>query len=98
MRLGFYKADQFSSTSHMMTLYDDGMRTIIEIPQALVNKIDSVSKARGVSRAAAIRTAIAEYLDRLSISEPTEDSAFGIWKGRVKDGLSYQRSLRDEWK
>ncbi|MDQ6958811.1 MAG: hypothetical protein Q9M24_06825 [Mariprofundaceae bacterium] len=34
------------------------------------------------------------YLPR---RKPDEDTAFGLWKGHVQEGLSYQDALRDEW-
>ena len=80
----------------MITLYDNVMRTIIEIPRELLNKLDVLRKRHRISRAEVIRRSIAEYLGRLGSAEDSS-KAFGVWKGRVRDGLSYQRKLRDEW-
>ncbi len=74
------------------------MRTIIDIPDELLKRIDTLRKSKGTSRAAAIRNAISEYLERYMASEKNSEKAFGIWKERKIDGLRYERTLRNEWK
>ena len=72
------------------------MRTIIELPNEQVQALDAVCKREGISRAEAIRRAVAVY-NRQQIVDARP--AFGLWKGRrgVADGVSYQRRARREW-
>jgi metal-responsive CopG/Arc/MetJ family transcriptional regulator len=71
------------------------MRTVIEVPDQLIESLDRVSGTERCSRAALIREAIAEFLRRKS--GPTAEAAFGLWKQRKIDGVRYQNELRDEW-
>jgi len=72
------------------------MRTIVDIPDDLLRAIDRLAEREDLSRAEAVRRAMAEYVARRAQSRP--DAAFGIWKSRRVDALDYQDSLRDEWK
>ncbi|HYN06677.1 MAG TPA: ribbon-helix-helix protein, CopG family [Vicinamibacterales bacterium] len=71
------------------------MRTIIELPQAQVDALDLMCRREGISRAEAIRRAIARHVreERRSADDP----AFGLWRAHPVDGLAYQQRLRDEW-
>lgn len=71
------------------------MRTIVEIPNDVVERLDLMSGQRNLSRAALIRDAIAVYLEQEGAADAGK--AFGLWKGRSKDGLAYQSELRSEW-
>ena len=71
------------------------MRTLIDLGEAQVRVLDELSKKERRSRAALIRQAIDEYLDRRR-SQQIGD-AFGLWGHRKTDGLAYQRKLRSEW-
>jgi metal-responsive CopG/Arc/MetJ family transcriptional regulator len=71
------------------------MRTIIDIPQPILDEIDALAKREKISRAEAVRRAMAEYLEKRSIQKP--DAAFGIWKSRKIDPLAYEDELRREW-
>ena len=71
------------------------MRTVIDVPDELIESLDRIGALEQVSRAALIRDAITEYLKVKSI--PAAEEAFGLWKDRKTDGVRYQRSLRDEW-
>jgi metal-responsive CopG/Arc/MetJ family transcriptional regulator len=71
------------------------MRTVIDVPDELIESLDQIGALEQVSRAALIRDAITEYLKVKSI--PAAEEAFGLWKDRKTDGVRYQRSLRDEW-
>ena len=71
------------------------MRTIIEVPEAIVRNLDKVGKQQKKSRAAIIREAIQLYLDKRELSGA--EAAFGIWKDKGKDGVKYQGQLRSEW-
>jgi predicted transcriptional regulator len=71
------------------------MRTIIEVPDDVIASLDRAGRQRKQSRAAIIREAIAEFLQRESLSNA--DAAFGIWKSKQRDGVEYQNELRSEW-
>ena len=71
------------------------MRTLIQVPKEELNYLDQIGKAQKRSRASVIREAIREYLSKQP--SPAREGAFGLWKDRNKDGLDYQRELRDEW-
>ena len=71
------------------------MRTIIEVPEEILNKLDQIVTQQRKSRAAIIREAIRLYLDQKEL--PNSDAAFGVWKKKKKDGLDYQEQLRSEW-
>ena len=71
------------------------MRTIIDIPETLLKDVDALAEREQISRAEAIRRAMAEYLGKRSTSRP--DIAFGIWKSKHIDALDYEDSLRGEW-
>ena len=70
------------------------MRTIIEIPDTLINRLKNLLEQKKISRAELIRRAITEYLQRHQVDD---DAAFGSWKDQKIDGLTYQTNLRDEW-
>ena len=71
------------------------MRTVIDVPDQLIESLDQVSGTEQRSRAALIREAIAEFLRKRSGS--SAEAAFGLWKDRKTDGLRYQNGLRAEW-
>lgn len=71
------------------------MRTVIDVPDEVIQSLDRVSDAEKRSRAALIREAITEYLRLKSV--PPAEAAFGLWKQRGSDGLRYQTDIRDEW-
>jgi Spy/CpxP family protein refolding chaperone len=69
------------------------MRTIIDIPPEQSQQLAELCRQQRLSRAEAVRRAIALLL----ASQPqSAGDAFGLWKGRA-DGVSYQQSIRDEW-
>ncbi|MCC5844945.1 MAG: CopG family transcriptional regulator [Verrucomicrobia bacterium] len=70
------------------------MRTIVDIPDQTLPILDHYAKTHKLSRAAVIRKAIGLYLDNVS-TDP--DEAFGLWREREVDGVSYQENLRKEW-
>lgn len=71
------------------------MRTLIDLADAQVRVLDELSKKEKRSRAALIRQAIDEYLNRRKSKQIGD--AFGLWGHRKTDGLAYQRRLRSEW-
>lgn len=71
------------------------MRTVIDVPDEIIQSLDHVSDAERRPRAALIREAISDYLRKKSV--PPAEEAFGLWKQRKTDGVRYQNDLRDEW-
>ena len=71
------------------------MRTIVDLPEAQLEILDAWRRREGVSRAEAVRRAVAAYVREARVTGP--DPAFGLWAGRVTDGLTYERRLRQEW-
>ena len=75
------------------------MRTIVDLPDEQIRALDAYSKKHGVSRAEAVRRAIARFLPqrphrKLDLSG---HPAFGSWKRRSVDSVEFQRKLRAEW-
>lgn len=81
----------------MMPTYDDAMRTIIELPEEQLRALDAWRQSRGVSRAEAVRRAVAELLGNGEQVRAAADAAFGLWRDRGVDGLDEQQRLRAEW-
>ena len=71
------------------------MRTLIDLPDAQIQALAALCDRVGQSRAAVIREAVAEYLERRA-GRPVE-AAFGLWGAVAEDGLDYQRKARAEW-
>ncbi len=78
-----------------MTAYDDYMRTIIDIPEDILQSLDRVRVREQRSRASLIREALSDFV-RGKSAAPAEE-AFGMWKRKAEDGVHYQERLRDEW-
>jgi hypothetical protein len=75
----------------MMTL----MRTIIELPSGQLDALDALCRRDKISRAEAIRQAVAAHVGRASAA--ARASVFGLWRDRGIDALTYERRLRHEW-
>ncbi len=73
------------------------MRTIIDISDSQVRFLNQLSNDRKTSKASIIRTALNNYIDQYDKNKKSYEIAFGIWKNKNIDGLSYQRDLREEW-
>jgi metal-responsive CopG/Arc/MetJ family transcriptional regulator len=71
------------------------MRTIVDLPDKQIEALKRMSELAHSSRAELVRRAIDEYLTRHLPAH--DDDAFGLWKKRKTDGLTYQERLRDEW-
>ncbi len=71
------------------------MRAIVDIADPQIKALDDLSKAGRRSRAALIREAIDEYLERRRGSP--DGSAFGLWGQDRIDGMTYQEQARGEW-
>ena len=78
-----------------MPSYDDGMRTIVELPEEQLRDLAKLCRQENISRAEAIRRAVAEYSRRRRAGDSRR--AFGLWRGRRRDGLAYERRLRRQW-
>lgn len=82
----------------MMMSPDDVMRTIVEIPESQLKSLALLCRRERISRAEAIRRAVAMMLDD---QQPVEDgmaAAFGIWEHRTGDVRSLLNQLRGEWR
>ena len=75
------------------------MRTIVDLPKEQIEALDSYAKAKGLSRAAVVREAVATYLPakKKKKIDWLKHPAFGSWKGPKVDSVEYVRKLRAEW-
>lgn len=71
------------------------MRTIIDLPDDQLAALDVWRRAHGVSRAEAVRRAVACLLENGLPQQEVVQAAFGLWKGR--DGMEEQERLRRDW-
>jgi hypothetical protein len=71
------------------------MRTIIELPGDQLEDLAKLCETEGISRAEAIRRAIADYIRPRRGKGAA--AAFGLWRGRPIDALDYERALRNDW-
>ena len=71
------------------------MRTLVDLGDTQVQALDALSRKEKRSRAALIRQAVDDFLDKRSFEQ--EGDAFGLWGKRKMDGLAYQKKVRSEW-
>lgn len=71
------------------------MRTLIDLPDAQIQALATLCERVKRPRAAIIRDAIAEYLERRA-TQPAA-AAYGLWGAEAMDGLAYQAKVRAEW-
>lgn len=71
------------------------MRTIIELPPAQLDALDALCRRAGISRAEAIRRAVAAMV--AGATTAGRAAAYGLWRNRGINGLTYERRLRAEW-
>lgn len=71
------------------------MRALVDMEDRQVEALDSLANRNRTSRAALIRAAIDEYLDRQH-HEQIQDG-FGLWGNDTIDGRAYQEKVRAEW-
>jgi len=69
-------------------------RIFVDLPQPCVEELNAIAAAEKLSRAEVIRRALAAYVKQ---HRPAVGDAFGIWKDRGVDGVSYQEEVRSEW-
>lgn len=75
------------------------MRTLVDIPEKQLEALTHLSQQRKTSRAALVREAVSRYLEENSKAARSAafDAAFGLWKDRDIDGLTYQKNSRADW-
>ena len=73
------------------------MRTIVEIPDELVDALDRMKAREKASRSELIRKAIESILHIRKANGLSERPGFGCWGKKGPDGLEHQRRLRSEW-
>ncbi|NQW03132.1 MAG: ribbon-helix-helix protein, CopG family [Acidobacteria bacterium] len=71
------------------------MRTIIELPHDQLAHLDAHCRLESISRAEAIRRAVAAMLAERSSADAAD--AFGLWRDRADQALADQERLRNEW-
>ncbi|TRW16698.1 ribbon-helix-helix domain-containing protein [Glacieibacterium frigidum] len=74
------------------------MRTIIDIPDEQLRRVDTIARRRNWSRAATVRKALEQFVE----SQPDDfdavlDKAIAAWSHIEIDGLEWQQRLRAEW-
>lgn len=79
----------------MMTLYDDGMRTIVDLPEDQLEALGTISAREKKSRAEIVRRAVGKYIQEQQSAKGR--SAFGLWKKKKINSLKYESRLRAEW-
>ncbi len=71
------------------------MRTLIDLPDSQIQALAALCERVRQPRAAIIREAVAEFLERHTLK--SMDSAYGLWSAEGPDGLAYQEKVRTEW-
>jgi metal-responsive CopG/Arc/MetJ family transcriptional regulator len=72
------------------------MRTLVDIPDDLLNNVDDLAKHAHISRAEIIRRALRSWIQKTQSTHHKE--VFGILKGKLEqDSVLLQQNLRDEW-
>lgn len=73
------------------------MRTLVDLPDEDVAKLDALASRAKRSRAATIRDAVKLYLVQNSGNDWIE-RGYGYWAGRedIGDGVEYQRAIRED--
>jgi len=80
----------------MMTMHDAViMRTISDMPSEQMTSLDAWCRREGVSRADAVRRAVAALLAEQSSGAASR--AFGLWRDRADDADALVEVLRTEW-
>ncbi|MDP3907229.1 CopG family transcriptional regulator [Novosphingobium sp.] len=74
------------------------MRTLVDIPDEDVEKLDALASRSKRSRAAAIREAIRLYLVQQGDDRSWIDRGYGLWADRddIGDAVEYQRAMRED--
>ena len=74
------------------------MRTLVDIPDEDIEKLDALARRQGKSRAAEIREAIKLHLVHNADNNDWIERYAGLWAGRddIPDGVEYQRAMRED--
>jgi len=74
------------------------MRTLVDIPEEDVAKLDALARRQGKSRAAEIREAIKLHLVQNADNNDWIARGAGYWKDRgdIGDAVEYQRAMRED--
>lgn len=76
------------------------MRTIIDLTDAQIARLEIIANREQISRAEAVRRAIDSAYpesDQTVSVKAIRSRAFGLWQGRDIDAEHYIDVLRDEW-
>lgn len=71
------------------------MKTLVDIPEVQLRRLDARARVAGVSRAELIQQAVDRLLgpaDTLSIRD-----VFGLWGNDVAAGEAYLKQIKSEW-
>ncbi|MFT4175798.1 MAG: ribbon-helix-helix protein, CopG family [Luteolibacter sp.] len=71
------------------------MRTIIDLPESQLGELSEYCHELGISRAEAVRRAVAQLLERRE--KNSRHTAFGAWKSKKLDVPNFIREMREEW-
>jgi len=71
------------------------MRTIIDLPEEQVQELAALCKSQHISRAEAVRRALATML--ASEKSQHRETTFGTWKKRPIDSRQLVEKLRQDW-
>lgn len=71
----------------------------IELPEPQAEILRQYCHKVNISEAEVIRQALVQFLSTKVKSQRklSEHAAFGCWRNKQQDGLTYQYHLRDEW-
>jgi hypothetical protein len=69
-------------------------RTIVDIPEAQVRDVDRLCRALGISRAEAVRRALADFVKQ---NDAATTDGFGLWKDMPSDRAQLVAQLRQRW-
>lgn len=90
-----------SGLNTVSSCYDNGMRTIIDLPAEQIERLADFCARERISRAEAVRRAVAALLDDRERVQAERQHAvrasFGSWKEFGTDTDTYLAEIRSEW-
>jgi hypothetical protein len=74
------------------------MRTLVDIPDEDIEKLDALARRQGKSRAAEIREAVKLHLIQNADNHDWIHRWAGLWADRedIPDAVEYQRAIRED--
>jgi predicted transcriptional regulator len=74
------------------------MRTLVDIPDEDIEKLDALASKSKRSRASTIREAVKLYLVNNADNNDWIERWAGLWAGRddIPDGVEYQQAMRED--